>query len=220
MEISNNYFERGENENFDLDSLLPRLEHLRTLIVYNTPYAARSLLFYHILPHFSSKNIFIAVYSDTMYRRLEKTYESILKSSPDIAKLLDRAKIIKIGSKDRTSFGELYELINPDLNWHRNLSDVVKGLGEDDVLLFHGFSIIPTLYGRKAMIDMLKLLDQISEDVTLINKCSKKLYDGQVEKVMERLYDVVLRVERSEGEFLGFEESYMIGVDQSIIMNI
>lgn len=75
MEAANNYFGGSEKKNFDLDSLIPKLEGLRTLVVYNSPYAVRSLLFYHIIPHFSSKNIFIAVYSDTMYRRLEKTYE-------------------------------------------------------------------------------------------------------------------------------------------------
>jgi len=193
---------------------------LRTLIIYNSPYAARSLLFYHIIPQFSSKNIFIAVYSDTMYRRLEKTYESISKTSPQIAKLLDKAKIIKIGTKDRVSFGELYEFINLDLTWHRRFVDVVKRLHDDDVIIFHGFSIIPLMYGMKAMMDMLKVLDMMPEGITLINKCSEKLYDEAVNKLMERFYDVVLKVERSEGEFLGFEETYTIGVDQSIVMDI
>lgn len=118
------------------------------------------------------------------------------------------------------SFGELYEFIDFDLTLHRRLVDVVKRLGDDDVIIFHGFSIIPAMYGQKAMIDMLRLLDQISEDVTLINKCPEKLYDEAVSKLMERFYDVVLKVERSEGEFFGFEESYTIGVDQSIVMDI
>lgn len=76
------------------------------------------------------------------------------------------------------------------------------------------------MYGQKAMIDMLKVLDVIPEGVTLINKCSEKLYDEAVSKLMERFYDVVLRVERSEGEFFGFEKTYTIGVDQSIVMDI
>lgn len=193
---------------------------MRTLIVYNSPYAARSLLLYHIIPHFSSKNIFIAVYSDTMYRRLEKTYESISKTSPQIAKLLDKAKIIKIGTNDRISFGKLYEFINLDLTWHRRFVEVIKRLDDDDVIIFHGFSIIPAMYGQRAIIDMLKVLDVMPEDITLINKFSEKLYDEAVSKLMERFYDVVLRVERSEGELLGFEESYTIGVDQTIIMDV
>ncbi|RLI79792.1 hypothetical protein DRP05_02845 [Archaeoglobales archaeon] len=152
-----------------------------------------------------------------MYRRLEKMYESLAETSPHIAKLLDRAKIIKIGNNDRISFGELYQLINYE--WQKFV-DVVKRLGNDDVILFHGFSIIPAMYGKKAMIDMLKLFDSISENITLINKYHEKLYDERTEKLMGRFYDVVLRVERTEGEFAGFEETHVIGVDQSIVMDI
>ncbi len=210
----------GVDIKFDLDDLIPKLESLRTLIVYASPYAERSLLFYHLLPHFSrSKNIFIAVYSDTMYRRLEKTYESISHASPEIKSLLEEVKIIKIGRK-KDAFGELYQLITPDATWHKKFVEVAKRLGKDDVLLFHGFSIVPIMYGEKAMVEMLRLLDEVSEDLTLINKCSEHLYDETTEKLLERFYDVVVKVERDEESFLGFEETYTIGVYQSIVMEI
>ncbi len=197
-------------QNFDIESV--KLEGLRTLIIYDSPYAARSLIFYHILPRFESKNLFIAVFSDTMYRRLEKTYESIAKTSQEIAKVLENAKIIKIGLKEKVSFGKLYKLINPDL-WSKGLADVVKNLGKDDILIFHGFSIIPAIYGQKAIMNLLRILDLMPEDVTLISKLPR-IYEESMINLLERFYDVVINIERSG------EETYIIGVSQSIIMDI
>ena len=208
----------GGEDNFDLDNLISKLEGLRTLIVYDSPYAARSLLFYHILPHFSFKNIFIAVHSDTMFRRLKKTCESILRTSQEVAEILKRAKIIKIGTKEEVSFGQLYELIS-DPSWLKKLMSIFKKLGSDDFLLLHGFSIVPIIYGRKGLMDVLRLLDSIHDDVTVISKCSEKLYDETTEKLIERFYDVVISVKK-EGEFLGSEEIYTISVTQSIVMDI
>jgi len=212
-------FGGGGEKNFNLNNIISKLEGLGTLIVYDSPYAARSLLFYHILPHFSSKNIFIAVYSDTMYRRLEKTCESILKTSPEVAKILEGARIIKIGTKEEVSFGQLYKLISGP-SWLKQLTNIVRRLSPDDVLLLHGFSVVPVIYGQKGLMDVLRLLDSVHGDVTVIGKCSEKLYNENTEKLLERFYDVVLEVKRSEGEFLGFEETYTVGVRQSIVMDI
>ncbi len=154
-----------------------------------------------------------------MYRRLEKTYESISKASPHLAELLNKTKIIKIGLKNRVSFGELYRLINPDLTWYKKFFKVVKEFDHDDAVIFYGFSIIPLMYGQRAMVDILKLFDSMSDNVTLISKYPEKLYDEAVSKLMERFYDVVMKVERTE-EFFGFEETYTIGVDQSIVIDV
>ena len=210
---------RGRTESLDLPKLVSSLEYLRTLIVYDSPYVARSLLFYHILPKFSSKNIFIAVYSDTMYRRLVKTYESIQKVSPKIAEILNNVEIIKVGTRGNVSFGNLYKLISGQ-TWHKSLITITKNLNKDDVLILHGFSIIPHMHDRKGLIEVLKLLDSINEDVTVIGKCSENLYNMKTEKLFERFYDVILRIKRTEGEFLGFGETYMIGVEKSIVVNI
>lgn len=150
-----------------------------------------------------------------MYRRLEK----ICESNPQIAEILDKASIIKVGSSDEISFGKLYKHIYGS-TWNETLVNVVRELGGDDVLLLHGFSILPIIYGQKGLIDVFRFLDAMQDDVTVIGKCSEKLYDGTVERIMERLYDVVLRVERTEGELLGFGESYTIRVDQTIVTDI
>ena len=209
----------GKEKNFDLDNLISKLESLKTLIVYDSLYASRSLLFHHILPQFSSKNIFIAVYSDTMYRRLEKTYESILKTSPEVKKILEGARIIKIGTKKEISFGQLYKLVSGP-SWLKPLTNIVRELSSKDLLLLHGFSIIPVMYGQKGLRDVLRLLDSAHGDITVIGKCSEKLYSENTEKLLERFYDVVLEIKRTKGEFPGFEETYTVGVRQSILMDI
>ena len=153
-----------------------------------------------------------------MYRRLEKTCESILRTSPEVAKILKRARIIKIGMKEEVSFGQLYELIS-DPSWPKKLIDIVRKLNPDDFLLLHGFSIVPVIYGRNGLINVLRLLDSTHDDVTIINKCPKNLYDETTKKLLERFHDVVISVKK-EGEFLGSEVIYTIGVTQSIVMDI
>lgn len=76
--------------------MIPKLDKLRSLIVYDSQYVMRSLLFRQILPHFSSKRLFIAVYTDSMIRRLHITYQSL---PADISSLLDRARLIKVGMR-------------------------------------------------------------------------------------------------------------------------
>ena len=67
------------------------MEGMRTKLVYDSYPAMKSSLFHHILPAFSSKKLFIAVYSDTIHRRFEMTYEFIVRKSPELAELLDKA---------------------------------------------------------------------------------------------------------------------------------
>ncbi|AGK60849.1 hypothetical protein Asulf_00841 [Archaeoglobus sulfaticallidus PM70-1] len=42
------------------------------------------------------------------------------------AELLEKARVIKIGSKDRISFGELLQVHRPRCNVHRKFVEVVK----------------------------------------------------------------------------------------------
>lgn len=47
---------------------------------------------------------------------MKKTYKFISRMSPEIAELLDKANVIKIGMREDAPFGELYMFIpNPSL---------------------------------------------------------------------------------------------------------
>jgi len=208
---------KDEWESFSLDEI-SEFENLRIKILYDSPYALRSLLFYHVLPHFSPKNLFIAVYSDTMQRRLEKTFESIARTSPDIAEILGRAKIIKIGRIGFTSFGKLEHLIPMDSGWFRTFLKILEEFNEKDLMLFHGFSLLPRIYGEQSLKHMLKIFESIPEGVTVIGKSHRSIYDEGIHMFINMLYDIVLGIEKIED--VGFEEFYKIGVTQSIVMDV
>ncbi len=201
---------------FELDEVVSKIEGLRTLIVYDSKYIVRSIIFGKILPKFSNKKLFIAVYSDSMMRRLAKTYESI--PSKEIRKILDDAAIIKVGLSEKIPFGKLYAFINIHSEWWEALVEELYKLG-DSLLIFHGFSLLPLVYGKDAWKYLMDIFDALPDEITFINKISTSLYDREIKRFMERFHDVILRI-RWEEEFFPVGKTYWIGVEQSIIFDI
>jgi hypothetical protein len=208
---------KDEWESFNLD-VVSKFENLRIKILYDSPYALRSLLFYHIIPQFSPKNIFIAVYSDTMQRRLEKTYESMARISPEIAEIIGKAKIIKIGTNASTSFGKLQHSIPMDSEWLKTFMKILEELSDRDLMLFHGFSLLPRIYGESSLKYVLDLFEAIPDGPTIISKSHRSIYDERTNMFINMLYDTILRIEKIED--VGLEEFYKIGVSQSIVMDV
>ncbi len=204
------------NHEFDLDDVVSRLEGLRTLIVYDSKYVVRTLIFGKIIPQHADKRLFIAVYSDSMMRRLGKTYESI----PDerIKRILDDAAIIKVGLNENVPFGKLHAYVNIHSEWWDDLIDELYKLG-DSFLLFHGFSLLPIVYGNEAWKYLMDIFDALPDEITFVNKISSSLYDENVKRFMERFHDVILAVKREE-DFFPVGRTYWIGVEQSIIFDI
>ena len=201
---------------FDLDDVVSKLEGLRTLIVYDSKYVVRTLIFGKIIPQYADKRLFIAVYSDSMMRRLGKTYESI----PDerIKRILDEAAIIKVGLNENIPFGKLHAYVNIHSEWWDDLIDELYKLG-DSFLLFHGFSLLPIIYGNEAWKYLMDIFDALPDEITFVNKISSSLYDENVKRFMERFHDVILAVRREE-DFFPVGKTYWIGVEQSIIFDI
>ncbi len=204
------------NHEFDLDDVVSKLEGLRTLIVYDSKYVVRTLIFGKIIPQYADKRLFIAVYSDSMMRRLGKTYESI----PDerIKRILDEAAIIKVGLNENVPFGKLHAYVNIHSEWWDDLIDELYKLG-DSFLLFHGFSLLPIVYGNEAWKYLMDIFDALPDEITFVNKISSSLYDENVKRFMERFHDVILAVRREE-DFFPVGRTYWIGVEQSIIFDI
>jgi len=205
----------SHDSDFAIEEIIPKLENLRTLIVYDSQYVVRALIFGHIVPQFSSKDLFIAVYSDTMMRRLAKTYESL--PDDEARKLIGNASIIKVGMHESVPFGNLYTLIDIRSEWWEELIEVLERLG-NSLLLFHGFSLLPLIYGE-AWKYMMEIFDALPDDVTFVNKISSSLYKGETKQFMERFHDVVIGI-RWEEEFFPMGRTYWIGVEQSIIFDI
>jgi len=199
--------------------LISKLENLRTLIVYDSPYVLRSILFYDILPYFLDKNkeIYIVIFTDTMERRLAKSYQSILKVNPEIAKLLEQVKIVKIGTKRSIYFEKLHAFISLNQDWWKLLKDIVKNMNDSDVVIFHGYSILPILLKDNIHL-MINVIDAMPDDITFICKVHDSIH--QREKMMRHmdiLYDLLIRIKRED---LTFDDSYIIGIYESVILDI
>jgi hypothetical protein len=204
-----------------IDDLIPKLKGLRTRIVYDS-HTPRDILFYHhVLPCFLDKKIFLAVYSDTISRRLRKRYEDLSRTYPNIASILDRIHIIKIGQKENIPYGKSYEFISEDdpSKALRRLKTIFEKLG-NDVLIFSGFSMLIAIGGHKILNDVFSLFDSLPENITLLDFHPDGFYDEQTNKLMEKLYDVIIKIKREE-EYMEFgETTYLAGVEQSIISEI
>jgi len=203
-----------------LDDLIAKLDGLRTLVVYDSPVGIRNLLFFHIVPKFDNKNIYVAVYSESMCRRMKKSVESLIKLHPEIARKLEEVRVIKVGSKKEVPFGKLHQFIELNDKWCDELACVINTLDRDDLLIFHGFSIVQIMYERKWLIDKLNFFEKLPDDVTIVNKISREFYSGWVEGALKKLHDVVIRVEKSERGLIEGEDCYTIAVDQSIVADI
>jgi len=215
---------KGINSFRDLEErgiidLISKLESLRTLIIYDSPYVLRSMLFYDIIPYFLSKNkeIYLTIFTDTMERRLAKSYQSILKIHPEIAKLLEQVKIIKVGTKKSIYFGKLHAFITINQDWWKLLKEIAKNMSNDDVMIFHGYSTLPILW-KDNMHLMMNVIDAMPDDITLICKVHDVIHQREkMMRHMDLLYDLIIKIKK---EHLTFDDTYLIGIYESVILDI
>ena len=200
-----------------LQAVLSKMNGKKILILYNSSYLLRCFLFCEVLPYFSSKNLYFIIFSDIMHRRLKETYESFKRVKPEIAEIFDRARIIKVGSKRKTEFGKLCNFIALNEYWYKELPKIIINLSEKDILITHGFSILPILH-KDFLKVIVQILDILPENITFISKFPKDLEINLATecKFLNRLFDMVLRVEESEDYF---SKSYLLHVDESILVD-
>lgn len=209
-----------------LDSLIPKLENKRVRIVYDSAYPAISLLYGHILPYFQSKKIVFAAYSDSICRRLHEMYKSMKDSKMPSAKLLEKALFIKIGKKECHPFIEsctsdnLVLLTENRIFDYEFIENIAEYVTKDCILILAGFYLLPALHGMKAVRALYHFFSEIPEDITLFSFYPKNFLDERLNRLLEKLFDVVITVKK-EGEFSQFgEETYLVGIEQSIIKGI
>ncbi len=201
-----------DTNTINLDELVSSMVGLRTLIVYDSLYAVRSLLFRHIIPNLAKKwKVRTVVYSDTIYRRLKKTRDSLLKLSSSSVDILKDVEIVKIGFKENS---DSCRFIDINSNWSKK---IVNGVDQSSVLILYGFSLYYLKHGRRAMISLLKMFDRLPEDLTVIGTWPKSHYDNISGMFLEKMYDIILNLEKVD---MGFDETYSIRVDQSIVLDV
>ena len=201
---------------------IEKFEGKRIRIVYDQTYPAVSLVFYHILPVFKSKRLIVCAYSDTTCRKLKEHYRFISEHSPEIAKLLDKALFIKIGRRDTIPFGRLYEYIPEDrIRMELNRLEIAASkIRSDDLVLILGFYLMQAIYGRSLLRSLIKLIDVLPEDVTLVTLSPYGLYDYTTSRIIDRFYDVVVRIVKEEEPLEFGEDVYIIGIEESITREI
>ncbi len=202
--------------------IIDRFEGRRVRVVYDQTYPAVSLVFYHILPVFSSKRVIVSVYSDTTCRKLKEHYKFVSRHAPDIAETLDRAYVIKIGRKDSIPFGRLYHYIPEDAikKEFERLEIAAGKLRNDDLLLTFGFYLMPSIYGRWVLRRLIRLLDMLPEEITMVNLSPYGLFDYSTSRVIDRFYDVVVRIVKEEEPLDLGNDIYVIGVEESVTRDI
>jgi hypothetical protein len=202
--------------------IIPKLDGRRVRIVYDQTYPAISLVFCHILSEFKSKRLVIAVYTDTSCRKLREQYNFMVRHNPEVAEILDKANIFKIGKRENIPFGKLCEFIPEDdlINNPNRFEDLIEQLRDDDLVLLLGFYLFPAIYGKDFIGKFLRLIDLLPENLTLISLTPHGLYDNTTAKLVDRFFDVVLRIAREEEPLVFEEEVYVISVEHSITREI
>jgi hypothetical protein len=137
--------------------------------------------------------------------------------------ILDKTNIVKIGVKRKEPFGKLYAHIPEGdfVDEVRSFETVASTLTDDDVIILAGFYLMPAIHGRERLKGIVRMFDSFPENITIFGLYPYGLYDRGTNRVIERLYDVVIRVKRDNGDF-GYngEDSYVIGVEQSILRDV
>ncbi len=202
--------------------IIPKFDGRRIRIVYDQTYPAVSLVFYHILPQFKSKRLVIGVYSDTMCRKLKEHYKFISKHAPEIADILDNAYFIKIGRRDTIPFGRLYDFIPENIvkKEFERIELAVSKLREDDLVLIFGFYLMYAIHGRWILKNLMRIVDTLPEKITLVSISPYGLYDYTTTRIIERIFDVVIRIVKEEEPLDFGEDIYIIGVEESITREI
>ena len=195
----------------NLQEFARNLKGLRVLFKYDSSYLIRLLIISHFLPKIPRENLYLVIFSDIMHRRFEKTFESL---PDDLKRELNDAKIIKVGTNSESLFGEVVSLVDFQ-SWDVKLSKILSDLSNDDLLLFHGFSLAFSIY-EDGFERFVKVANEMPYSVTVLNKYPD--IGDSCGWLLERLHDVVVSVKRDE--YMEFEESFSITVEQSIVMNI
>jgi len=207
---------------YDINDIIQKLEHTRTMIAYDNIYPALTLLFYNILPQFANRRIFFAIYSDITCRGLRRFYTSSVEKSPELATLFEKANVIKIGQKKQAAFGTLYKFI-PESEADeelQKLKDPIDELTDKDVLVFIGFHKLVLINGPGVLKNAIKIFNSLPDEMTVFCFTPLGMYDEKISSFIEGLYDVMIKIKREEELMTFGEEIYLLGVEHSLIQDI
>ena len=198
----------------EVEELLEKLDGSRVRVVYDSPYAIRSFIFGHLM----NESCCCVVYSDTMMRRLERTYSSLRRAGyPEL-----NVRVVCIGS-GKHAFGRLERRISPEKPAKHILAEMLsclrKETSENSRILLFGFYLMKLLYSG-VCVEYMKFLEKLEcENYTLFDFWPADFCTGIEDHALRRAYDVVLEVKSCPEQFYG-EDVYSISVADSVLFDV
>jgi hypothetical protein len=194
-----------DSNSIKLEDVIPELENLRTRILYDSSTVKDLIIFQHILPHYFQKSdVYIVLYSEALYYKFKKRGEYLMFKDPNMAKILDDLRIIKIGIYEDCYFGELFDFIkqgDPEIEFE-SLKDVLSQLKDDDVLILYGSMayFMATLRKEEALKKLIEIYSILPDRITLFGfKSIHSLHEN--DPLISEFYDVIIRVQKDENAF-------------------
>ena len=188
----------------EIRDLLKELKGLRTRILYDRPIIANLFMFQYIIPEFSKEKIYVVIYSDAFYHNFCKAGEYAMLIDPDMAKLLEKLNIVKIGYSKEITFGNLHAFIEHGTP-KEELTDVIKALedlSKNDVIILHPSVsyIMSSLNVENIIKFILDFYSKIPKRVTVFGfKYLKTL--SVIDYFINDLYDVLITIKKDESAF-------------------
>ena len=217
---NNNYYHhQGVNMNFE--HLFRKMDGRRTRLVYEDTYAGMVFTFYNLLPYFSKlKELYVVNYSETACRRMGEIYRSLKKDNPELAEIFGRMKIIKVGNREHTSYGELHQFINAgDVREElKTLGDVISTLPKNAFLMLRGLYLVPAIYGKAILGDVMRLFDAIPDGITLVEYYSEGILGERLNRIVEKFFDIIIGIRKDDAIF--GDNNFILSIEQSIIQGL
>jgi len=205
----------------DFEYLFQKIDGRRTRLVYEDTYAAMVFAFYNVIPHFSKiKELYVVSYSETSSRRMGEIYRSLKNENPRLAEIFEQMKIIKVGNTRDCGYGTLYEFIKSGdvVEELESLESVLSTLPENAFLMIRGLYLIPAIHGKSVLGGILRLFDTIPDGITLLDFYSAGILDEQLNRIVEKLYDVIIGIRKDDAIF--GDDNFILSIDQSIIKGL
>ncbi len=188
------------------EEIIPTLEGRWTRFICEQPFVRDAILTQVVLPHFSDKRSFVVVYSEAMFRKFAKFLEISVSKFPELERVFERINFIKIGKRAECKFGDLYAFVEQGSpNLVTELVQRFEDLKDNDVLILHeSFGLLLELLDLK---DILEIFSVLPDDITLFGF---RGYESHVDRVVNEVYDVVVRVEPDD---MIDETHYIVSVE-------
>ncbi|AEA47196.1 hypothetical protein Arcve_1189 [Archaeoglobus veneficus SNP6] len=200
--------------------LLELLEHKRTAIVTDDDYSATTLLYYTIAPLVKEK-LHLVVYSEIMCRKLGIVFDSIVRDEPRLKDVIDNLRVIKIGKKEEVAYGKLVAFVDESKDIHetvRELQRIMNRLEDNSIVVFLGSGLAIHKYGISTVVKATEeLFSGIKSSLTELYFIPSPVSMN----VIAKLFDVVIRVKRSEDfDIMASARVYDVYVEHSILREL